>query len=312
VANPSIVQNVNSSTITGTTQCVITLGNTTTGNTVVVLACGYDGATLRTVSTIVISNGSQSLAKQVAQPGSASAYTSSEGWALANITGGTAPTVTITFSGTVTIVNCWAFEVSNMPTSLNLLATSQAGTGSGNYSQGPINNTVGPAIAFFICSTSGSASAASTPWTPTWNPSNTTNSLAAQVLSSTGNVSSSCTNSGGWGGIFFILGGVSGGATPVDATWSANPKSTLTMNDEVLRNSTWSAGPKATLTMTEQILRLASITFSPKTTLTLLAQTIHNSTITFSPHTTLGLRATNSGGPGSIVPAQPWFWRFGR
>lgn len=219
MAAPSLAQAaVFSSTITGTTQVQAVFGsNTTTGNTVVALICGYSGATLRTVSTVTLN--SASLTKQLAQPGVASNYTSSEGWAIANITGSATKTVLATFSGTVTLVNLWILEFANMPSALTLDG-SKASTGvTGNFSGGPITITRAPSVAFAICSTAGSGSAVGAGWTGIVAGSSS-NLLEYQIFTSAqASLTATGTNSGAYGYIVFALDGiVAAGGAPATGT----------------------------------------------------------------------------------------------
>ena len=123
---------VTASATSGSTCAAAFANNTTTGNSIWVAVTGYDGSTLRTVSSISISTGSGTWTKQVSQAGLASTYGSAELWAAPNITGGTTPTVTAHFSGAITGADIFVFEFNGLPSSITLDGTASgvAGTGS--------------------------------------------------------------------------------------------------------------------------------------------------------------------------------------
>ncbi len=122
---PNIVQSIFGKTLASPNITEVALNATTTGNTLLVVAAGYDGATVRTVSSVAASTGTAVFAKIIAQVGTSN-YTSLEAWVAPGIVGGAAPTITVVFSGAVTDGMIWFCELSNMPS-----VTTQDGTAAG-------------------------------------------------------------------------------------------------------------------------------------------------------------------------------------
>lgn len=108
--------------------------NTTSGNTIAV--CCLAGSTV-TVSSIAISAGSATFTKIFAEPSGAGPV---EWWGAANITGGTTPKITVTFSNTAGAGDVILYEFAGMPTTLTT-----TGTAAGNNANSSATPTT-PAI----------------------------------------------------------------------------------------------------------------------------------------------------------------------
>lgn len=163
---PVVVQGpVNGVWSSGSTTAATFARNTTTGNSLLVISMPYDGATLRTVSSIAISTGSATFAAIKAQAGSANSYPETDAHGAANITGGTTPTVTVTFSGTVTSADVCIFELANCPSSLSIDASnSKAGAASASPSSASLTTTNTNDLIMAAFSPNGGITAGASGW----------------------------------------------------------------------------------------------------------------------------------------------------
>lgn len=101
--------------LSGATGAATFGGNTTTGNTIVVITAGWSGTSgAISVTGVAISAGTATFAKVIAQAGNSS-YPDIEAWVAPNIVGGTTPKVTVTYGTTLANVDVYIYELSGMP-----------------------------------------------------------------------------------------------------------------------------------------------------------------------------------------------------
>jgi hypothetical protein len=144
--------------------------NTVTGNNIIVTSFNPNPASSNiTVSSIAISAGSATFTKVVAVAANQNGGTATgtEIWQAHNITGGTTPTITITYSSTATGSEFEAYEVSGADSggATDGTATASPSAGSTTLSCGPITTTNANdlLIAGFSCGATGNGS--ETGWT---------------------------------------------------------------------------------------------------------------------------------------------------
>lgn len=95
----------------GGTQTTVTLGNTTSGSTLVVIA--DIGVGTANVTGITISTGSATFTSAIIRQ-AGGAYQELEAWVAPNITGGTTPIVTVTFSASSGFQSAMVYELAGM------------------------------------------------------------------------------------------------------------------------------------------------------------------------------------------------------
>lgn len=155
---------VHGGTVSGSTVHLALGSATTTGNTIVVAACVNNSSAQVTVSSIAISTGSATFSRIVNQAGT-NAYATPEIWGAANITGGAAPTITVTASGTMTSADLVIMELAGMPSSLTSDGTAAGNSGtSASPTTAAITTSGSNDIIMPMCSPSHSCTNAATPF----------------------------------------------------------------------------------------------------------------------------------------------------
>lgn len=162
---------VNSTTISGSTAFGTLGSNTTTGNTILVFSY-FSGSPLATVSSVAVNAGSATFLKILAVPGIAGSIPSLEVWAAPNITGGTSPRVTATYSSApgANAADLVIFELSAIP--INLTPDGiPAGIGNSTAATAMtapvINTTQNGDIIFAAFATASTVTAGEASWTNT-------------------------------------------------------------------------------------------------------------------------------------------------
>lgn len=120
MSSPALAQPlVNSTTISGSTAFGTFGQNTTTGNTVFVISY-FKGNPLATVSTVALNAGAGTFVPILKVPGVAGGIPSMEVWAAPNITGGTTPRVTVTYTSApaANSADVILFELNGTPANL--------------------------------------------------------------------------------------------------------------------------------------------------------------------------------------------------
>ena len=164
----TVSQSTHGAVVSGNTLAATFGGNTTTGHTIVVVANGFNSGAALTVSSIAISAGAATFTggKQIAQVGTTT-YPSSEGWVAANITGGTTPKITVTFSGAPQFGDVFIYELAGMPTTITADGTAAgvAGTSATACASPSITTTGTNTIVFSAFGPSQSMSSGEATWT---------------------------------------------------------------------------------------------------------------------------------------------------
>jgi hypothetical protein len=269
----SVVQKKNGTTVSGSTVAGAFTSNTTTGNTIIVVS--FNPAGTITVSSIALSTGSGSFSKVVSVANNSAPVAGTEIWAAANITGGTTPTVTITYSGTATSAEFEAYEVSGLASSVTTDGTATASVtsfASSALSCGPISTTNANDLLVAGFSCGGSASSGEAGWTATVTAG--TNLAEYIIETSTGSYTATGAQTAGdpYTGVFATFKASSGGATNVNGTVSITGKATLTEADQVLVPCKVNLAGKGTLTVTARMLLNAVLAIAGHSSLSDTAQ----------------------------------------
>lgn len=216
----SVPQSIDGTTVVGST-LTGTLGlNTTTGNTIVVISLAGNNAT---ISSIVLSSGSGTFTQITAYSYTASAPI--EAWAAPNITGGTTPTVTITYNQAPGTAGMVVYEVAGMPSTIQTDGTIATSTGDDTApTTGGITTTNGKDIIFGAFQVNGTITASQIGWTSFLETASGGAALY-QIESTTQTaLTAACTQSTiqAWGGVIFALKGTS--SAGILPTQGPNPK----------------------------------------------------------------------------------------
>lgn len=172
MASPNLAQPlVNSTTISGSTAFGTFGSNTTSGNTILVFSY-FSGSPLQTVSSVAVNAGSATFVKILAVPGIAGSIPSLEVWAASNITGGTTPRVTVTYTGApgANAADVVLFELNGCPANLtpDWVPVGAANNTAGTAMTAPVINTTQNGDIIFAAFATGSAvTAGQNTWTNT-------------------------------------------------------------------------------------------------------------------------------------------------
>lgn len=168
MAAPALAQTViQNGAVTGTTVATSFLSNTTTGNTYLIISSAYGGATLLSIASsanIVVSSGAATFSKITSQVGVASSYPTMEAWIAYGITGGTTPSITVTYSGTIVAADLVIYEWTNV---LSVDGAPITGTGTCVASVdtlSPITTSNANDVLFAADGTAGNVSGYSSGW----------------------------------------------------------------------------------------------------------------------------------------------------
>ena len=209
---------VDGTTVVGST-CAGTFGsNTTTGNTVVAISMAGSNAS---VSSVAISPGSGTFARLIAY--SFVATQPLEVWIAPNITGGTTPTVTATYSGSPLAGGIVLYELAGMPTTTQADGTAAGTTGSSTTPTTlGITTTVTNTIVFGAFVTAGTITTPQAGWTGKLEAAQG-GAAEYQIQTSIRTaLTANCTQGNtAWGAVIFALKGGVSGSLPLVA---ANPK----------------------------------------------------------------------------------------
>jgi hypothetical protein len=244
------VQNKDQHSIGGTTSTIALTSNTTTGNTLIVVALPSAAVT---ISSIAISAGSATFTKSVSL---ANGTLPAEIWCASNITGGTTPTITITWSGsTGSASDCVVYEFSGGAATTTLDGTA-TGSGTGTaIATSSITTTNPGTLLIGGVNCGGTTTAGEAAWTAK-APTTDGDLSQYRITTATGSYSSTGTQtpSAAWTAVLAAF-----KPAALQASVLVAPRSTLTGTAKSIHNAVLLCAPHTTVVATATILRRAAI-----------------------------------------------------
>lgn len=269
-----------------------TYGSNTTSGSLLVAAIIANGTSIAGSSVSDSVNGAWTIDEQIANTTQMTVVIAHK----YNPTGGSKPVVTGALTNAGGFIELDIFEYTFSGATTYSLDVGHAATGPGTaVSTGSSGTPLGASDLGFAAAAPQGSISSGTGGSWTYTPSGNGTGLEYIFLSSATAQTATFTAAAGntqWAAAIALYKAT--GGTPQNATWSANPKSVLTISQVVVAHKTITFNPRATLTLGQIVLAEVSIIFSPKVTLTLNALSITNptnvnATITFNPKPALSL-----------------------